>query len=206
MADVRQRIVTFAYFPIAFFFPLGLEVLSERASKFRQNYFKNKLRIVWKFLLKPTVAVMFIVVMVVPTVLQAFPRFMYDTTYQPTSTSELPVAAENQYALGCWIAIHITPSSQAMEFAGSRSALIYVLGYGLFNGTWLGISNATELSSLIPYETIFYVVNVYNLKMSDSFGQTINSSTANFLNGEFSRLYDNDPIVLFEHAQMLPNP
>lgn len=204
-ADVRMRILAFTFFPIAFFFPLGLDVLSERASKFRRIYFKNRLQKTWKFLLKPTIAVMFIVVMVVPTVLTGFLRVTYDTTYQPTTISEFPVAAENQYALGTWIAFHIPPTSQTIEFAGSSSAIIYVLGYGLFNGTWLGISNATELSLLIPHVTIFYVVNVYNLKMPDSLGQTVDSSTANFLNGEFSRVYDNGPIVLFEHAPTLSN-
>jgi hypothetical protein len=207
VADIRERIVEFAYFPIAFFFPLGLAVLSERIGRFRQNYSKNTRRI-WKFLLKPTAVTLFIAVLMVSTVMQAYPRFMYDSTYkQPITISEFPVAAENQYALGLWIALHVNSSSPNIEFAGSSSSQDYVLGYGLFQGQWLGTLNETELSTELSTSTphsVFYVLNSYNLNLTDQYGVYINSSTVNFLNANFSRLYDNGPIVLYEYK--LPYP
>lgn len=203
VADIRDRILDFAFFPIAFFFSLGLDVLAEKIGGFRQKYLRNRLRMTWKFLLKPIVVTVFVVVMVVPSVMSAFPRFMYDTTYQSITISEFPVVPENNYALGCWIALHVNSSFPTVEFAGSSSSEVYVLGYGLFQGAWLGTLNETELSaqlSSFPQHSVFYVVNTYNLKMSDSLGQTINSSTTAFLNEKFYRVYDNGPIILFERA------
>ncbi|MCJ7633470.1 hypothetical protein MUP77_13925 [Candidatus Bathyarchaeota archaeon] len=196
-ADIRDRIVAFSYFPIAFFFPLGIEVLSSKTDKFRQNRFNGNLRLIWKDVLKPIIAMMFIVVFLVPTILNAFPRFMYDTTYHPITSTEFPVAAEYQHALGSWVRLYVNSSSTDIVFTGSASAEKYVIGYGRFQGTWSGQLNETELSTDLAH-SVFYVLNTFNIQLPDSNGRIVDPSTVQFLNEKFSRLYDNGVIIQFD--------
>jgi len=148
---------------------------------------------------KLSLGIVFVAIITTATVFNAFPRFMYDSTYSPISSGEFPVAAEQQYALGRWTLFYVSNLSyEQTSFSGSLSAHRYVIGYGLFKGEWDNtlFNNIATISN--DDRRIFYVVNTYNLQLPDQLGQKLNISTLVALDQGFSRLYDNGVISLFE--------
>ena len=192
LADVRDRIVAFSYLPISFFASLGILAIIGKAPKWPKSRFLRGSA-------KLSLGIVFVAIITTATVFNAFPRFMYDSTYSPISSGEFPVAAEQQYALGRWTLFYVSNLSyEQTSFSGSLSAHRYVIGYGLFKGEWDNtlFNNIATISN--DDRRIFYVVNTYNLQLPDQLGQKLNISTLVALDQGFSRLYDNGVISLFE--------
>jgi hypothetical protein len=202
LSDIRDRVVTFAYLPISFFAAFGIEALLRKAPKRPKSRF---LRSAAKLVL----GTVFVVILASGTIFTAFPRFIYDTAYSPITSSEFSVAPVEHYALGLWT-LHFISNlpSENIVFTGSLSTLHYVIGYGLFNGTWdkTMFMNISAIS-MDTSRSIFYVANSYNIGLPDQLGQKLNLSTIHFLDQSFDRIYDNGVIYVDERArhQTIPN-
>lgn len=192
ISDARDRIVEFSFFPIAFFSAIGIITASRKREKILKSHFTRK-----RFM-KPIFILIFVIIFVPSTIFNAFPRFMYDPTYSPILHGEFCVAPEQQYALGRWVSLYVN-SFERTVFSGSLSAHRYVIGYGLFQGSWsLEMFNVT-LTEKPEYagNTVFYVVNEYNFRLPDHFGRKLDASTVQFLDKNFNRVYDNRAILLY---------
>jgi hypothetical protein len=199
--DIRDRIVAFSYFPIAFFLALGIATVSGKISKIIPRDSRDKFA--WKCVIKPATICLFMLVFLPTTIFSAFPRLNYDTQYHSVTYTEYNVAPEEQYALGCWVRINLNQTSSNVIFTGSISAQKYVIGYGLFQGTWSAqMVDVAEIPITLDH-AVFYVVNIYNLQLPDESGQKLNATTLQTLNEGFGRLYDNGAINLFARS---PNP
>jgi hypothetical protein len=191
IADARDRIVAFSYLPLALFSALGIETMSDRIRRKLWN------KSAWKVIIKPAAVCLFVLIFLPPMIFEAFPRLIYDSTYHPITSGELSVAPEEHYAVGRWVNEHVNSSSKDV-FTGSLSAERYVVGYGLFHGTWsLQMFDVAKIPNSAEY-SISYVVNMQNLQLPDQFGQKVNATTLQELNSRFNKLYDNGQINLFE--------
>ena len=191
MIDVRTRIVEFSFFLIAFFSSLGIILVIRKIEKITPKFLKNRF-------MRPTLALIFVIIFVPSTIFSAFPRFMYDPTYSPILHEEFCVVPEQQYALGCWVYLHVN-SYERTVFSGSLSAHRYVIGYGLFQGSWSPEMFNVTLTEIPEdaWNTVFFVVNEYNFRLPDRFGRKLDAPTVQFLNKDFNRIYDNDVIGLY---------
>ena len=195
LADIRDRIIAFSYLPLSFFSSLGILAIIGKAPRWPNSRF---LRGSAKLFL----GIIFITVLTTATVFNAFPRFMYDSTYTPISSAEFPVAAEQQYALGHWTFLCVSNlSSEETCFTGSLSAHKYVVGYGLFKGEWdkTLFNNITTISN--DPRRILYVINTYNFQLPDQLGQKLPAATLQVLDKTFYKVYDNGVISVYEHQK-----
>jgi hypothetical protein len=197
VADIRDRIIAFSYFPIAFSSAIGVIAASRKLASYKK-ILKNHFTL--KRFMKPIFISIFVTIFVPSTIFNAFPRYMYDTTYSPILCEEACVAPEQQYALGRWVSLSVR-ARYDIVFTGSISAQRYVIGYGLFPGSWsLEMFNVTLIEiSENAGNTVFYVVNKYNLQLPDSFGRKLDISTIQFLDENLNRLYDNGVINLYHN-------
>ena len=200
-SDIRERIVNFAFFPLAVFSSLGmLRISGEMTPSFPHNplvkrKIKNRSR--RKALIGLILAVVIVLVFVPSTIFNAFPRFSYDPTYFPFLSEEFPVAPYEHFALGRWTYLYVE-SSYSTVFTGSLSAQRYVIGYGFFQGTWSDeVFNATLRGKLFyPDDKIFFVVNEYNMELPDRFGRKLDTPLLLVLDHRFDRIYDNGVVHL----------
>ena len=191
--SLRTRILEFSFLPITFFSAIGIAYVFRKTGKIFPQLIKNRF-------IKATLALMFVSVFLPSTIFNAFPRYMYDPTYSSILHVEFSVAPEQQYALGRWVRVHIN-SIEGTVFSGSESTHTYVIGYGLFQGSWsLELINVTQIEEQKDdWNAIFYVVNEYHFRLPDSYGRQLDASTVSFLNENFNKIYDNDVIDLYNH-------
>jgi hypothetical protein len=194
LSDIRDRIIGFSYLFISFFAALGMLTIMRKAPKWPKSKF-------WRGSTKLLIGGSFIVLVTIAFVFATFDREMYDTTYSPISIGDESVAPVQEYALGLWVLHSISPvSSENIVFTGSSSAENYVIGYGLFNGTWdTSLYPNISSTSMNNITQLFYVVNTYNYLLPDPSGIKLNSSTTQFLENSFSKVYDNGVIYVCEH-------
>jgi hypothetical protein len=156
-STVRTRIVEFAYFPMALFAGVAL---SKALSAITALPVRR---------LRLTVMVLIIVGLAtwfpIATVYSAFPRYLYDNSYTPTSASALPVAAEEQYYMAVWLRWSL-PHTERPLFSGNQSAISYVAGYALYNGTWANKFLDPSTALRVPRSRdLYYVHNGWQMTL-----------------------------------------
>lgn len=204
-ADIRVRLVNFLFFPIAIFSALGIyNIVSGNLTKTIPYKKIVASYSIPKVLMKSIITLILLIVFVPSTIVQAFPRYIYDETYSPVLYHEWCVAPEEQYSCGCWVGQYVN-SSKEHVFTGSRSAWHYIKGYGFQELWYQELSNVTFIRK--PIDTgyvVFYVVNKYNLQLPDRFGNKLDNSTIEFLQSNFHQVYDNGAIISYSQPYEPP--
>jgi len=144
-----------------------------------------------------------VTIFVPATIFNAFSRHNYDPTYSPFFSNEVQVAPEMHYSLSHWVLLYIDPSEKCV-FAGSFSAYRYVIGYGLQEKWAMEIFDITSIREGMKqswYEFIlYYIVNKWNFQLPDSLGRKTDTSITYFLDGNFSRIYDNGVLTFYRQS------
>jgi hypothetical protein len=192
--DVRERIITFSYLPLAIFAGIGIGKMFKRVNSLKSSS-KSPIkmecfnRAFFSFLMICVLAGILIPSMV----FNAFPRFMYDPGFIPIDSGEFYQAPQTKYAFGIWIR-HYQSSDREYVFSGSLSTYIYVLGYGQFIGEWN--DNFFNAMSAANAHDIYHVTDIYNADLPDKFGRKLDQFELSLLDFNLSRIYSSNVITL----------
>ena len=99
--------------------------------------------------------------------------------------------------MSMWLRWHLTDYREIV-FTGSRSALSYVVGYGLFAGSWAGEffdPRSTEFAQ--PNQKLFYVVNQWQLTLPYAGRTYLTPSNLEYLDAKFDLIYDDGTMSIY---------
>jgi hypothetical protein len=206
--DLGLRLINFLFFPVSIFCAFAFQFLATYQSSRSFSLLEKASRLFHRFPHKKfTFALILAAIFVPSTIVQAFPRFIYDKSYSPVHSNEWWLAPEEHYKYSLWVRSYVNDSGAPIPvFTGSLSAWSYVLGYGRQDRWFKELFNITLVEE--PSKTgfvLFYVVNRYNLQLPDGSGQTISNSTLKLLQRSFNSIYDNGVIVSYSQAYEPPS-
>ena len=199
--DLMVRPLNFAFFFIAPLAALGILKSVHLVEEFLLRLFR-RLSLRSRQVLRASVALLLIAVFLPSCLVQAQPRYNYDSQYTPVLYDEWSVDPQEQFAHGFWVGSHVTSADTAV-FGGSESCMRYVMAYGN-KKEWIANLNATAVGSLDEYygRTLHYVIDRNNLRMDGETGERLKGSDLQLLNMGYSKVYDDG--TLAEYLIALP--
>jgi len=190
-ADLMYRPLNFAYYFIAPFVGMGivgslawLERLSLAFFKELSTRCERGLKIVFGFLL--------IGVFLPSCLVQAHPRWMYDSQYRPTRYDEWSINPEQQLSHAIWVTHFVEPDDKTI-FAGVGDNLWarYLLAYGNLR-EWhenITIPSIWRLAKESG-QPVYYVIDKNSLRLPGETGERLSISDLCFLNDNLTKTYD----------------
>lgn len=189
--DIMFRPLNFAFYFIAPFAGLGiagslawLEKLFVEFFQILSGHRMHVIRLVFGLLL--------IAIFLPSCLVQAHPRWMYDSQYHPIRYDEWSVDPEQQLGHAMWVARFVT-DSDATIFAGSGSYnwARYLMAYGN-QKEWnegLEVGLIASLADRLG-KTVNYITDRNNLQLPGAACERLKLSDVDFLDENFPKIYD----------------
>jgi hypothetical protein len=183
-----NRIAEFSFFYFAVFGGLGIYLLFQKLNgRLRGN------------ITKVILSVFLIVIFVSCTVVQAYPRITYESSYVPTYYDEYPAAFQEPYYLGTWwnaAANHTLTNTRPVT--GSRALHDDLQGYG-YQYLWFDQLNesAVDLNNTkSQYFVVYYAIDLRNLQKPEHlYNNTLSPALVSSHNAHLNQIFSTGRIL-----------